>query len=278
MQQWEQRHEDFPLERAPHPQQPENGDSTSTRERNGWGAAWIGLGAGIGAVVAPHLISSLSNTRLRGGDRALAMAAGAVASAAAVKWVDGLVSSRSGARPEASRDVEVRASVTIRRSPSEVYGFWRSLSNLPSFMQHLESVSEVGEESVWRARGPLGAKLEWRARIVEDEPDERIAWGSLEGATPRNRGKVEFRGDPRGGGTELHVQLSFEPPGGALGAGLVRLFDALPEEWLKNDLRRLKQILETGEVVHSDASIHRGPHPARPPEDNELRLIAGKVA
>jgi uncharacterized membrane protein len=207
------------------------------------------------------------------------MAAGAVASAAAVKLVDGLVSSsRSGVRTQAARDVAVRASVTIRRSPGEVYGFWRSLANLPSFMQHLESVSETGEESVWRARGPLGAKLEWRARIVEDEPDERIAWGSLEGATLRNRGKVEFRGDPRGVGTEVHVELAFEPPGGAIGAGLARLFDALPEEWLKNDLRRLKQILETGEVVHSDASIHRGPHPARPPELEELRLVGGKVA
>ena len=75
----------------------------------------------------------------------------------------------------------------------------------------------------------------------------------------------------------MHLELSFEPPGGALGAGIARLFGVVPEESVKNDLRRLKQLLETGEIVHSDASIHRGMHPARPPRFDETPLVNGMV-
>jgi uncharacterized membrane protein len=246
--------------------------------KQGIGAAWLGVGAGLGAMVAPQVIASLARTRLRGTDRALAMAVGAVATAAAVKFVDGLLVSRqNGVEPRSSRAVTLRASITISRSPGEVYRFWRTLENLPLFMAHLESVREVDGESLWCAKGPLGASLEWQARISEDTPEERIAWQSLEGSTLPNYGKVEFREEPAGVGTEVHVELSFEPPGGAVGAALVRLFDELPEQWLRNDLRRLKQILETGEVVRSDASIHRGRHPARPPEADETTLARGTV-
>jgi uncharacterized membrane protein len=199
------------------------------------------------------------------------MAVGAVATAAAVKLVDDLLASRkNGVEPREAHPVSLRASVTINRTPAEVYRFWRALENLPLFMDHIESVREVGGESEWCARGPLGSSLEWQARIVEDEPEERISWQSLEGSELPNRGKVEFRDEPGGVGTEVHVELAFEPPGGAVGAALARLFDELPEQWLRNDLRRLKQILETGEVVRSDASIHRGRHPARPPEASEV--------
>jgi uncharacterized membrane protein len=87
---------------------------------------------------------------------------------------------------------------------------------------------------------------------------------------------VEFRDAPREGGTEVHFEIAFESPGG-VGAVLLRLFDEVPEQSMKNDLRRLKQLMETGEVVCSDASIHRGMHPARPPKPEELPLVNGMV-
>lgn len=66
-------------------------------------------------------------------------------------------------------------------------------------------------------------------------------------------------------------------PAGVLGARIARLFEALPEQGLKTDLRRLKQIMETGELVCSDASIHRGKHRARPPNPEALPLVNGMV-
>jgi uncharacterized membrane protein len=191
--------------------------------------------------------------------------------AAVAKWT---LSQKKG---RDARAITVRTSITIKRDPGEVYRFWRRLDNLPLFMRHVDRVSESDGHSVWRAHGPAKARLEWEAELVADREGERLAWRSLEGATIPNRGAVEFRRAPRDQGTEVHLELGFEPPLGALGASIARLFDEVPEIQFKNDLRRLKQILETGEVVHSDASIHRGMHPARPAAPEDLPLLHGMV-
>jgi uncharacterized membrane protein len=107
--------------------------------------------------------------------------------------------------------------------------------------------------------------VEWDAEITEDRANELIAWRSLPGAEVDNVGRVRFVPAPGGRGTEVHVELSYRPPAGVLGATFAKLFGEAPEQQIEGDLRRLKQVLETGEVVHSDASIHRGAHSARPP-------------
>ena len=164
-----------------------------------------------------------------------------------------------------ARAIEVRQQITVRRSPEEVYRFWRDFQNLPRFMDLLESVRIIDDRrSRWVARAPAGASVEWDAEIVEDRPNERIAWRSLpEGDVP-NEGVVYFATAPADQGTEVHVELHYQPPGGRLGAVAARLFGEEPGQQVKGDLRRLKQVLEVGEVLHSDASIHRGMHPAQP--------------
>lgn len=165
-----------------------------------------------------------------------------------------------------ARETHVRQSVTILRPPDEVYSFFRDLENLPRFMEHLESVTDsAGQRSHWRARGPLGSHVEWDAELVEDTP-ECIAWRSLPGADVPNRGRVTFDAVPGGRGTELVVTLDYQPPAGAIGTRVARLFGREPAQQVSADLRRLKQVLETGEVLHSDASLHRGMHPAQPSE------------
>jgi uncharacterized membrane protein len=67
------------------------------------------------------------------------------------------------------------------------------------------------------------------------------------------------------------VRLQYDPPGRRIGALVAKLFGEEPSQQVKGDLRRLKQVLETGEVVHSDASIHRGMHPAQPSGDPAIR-------
>jgi uncharacterized membrane protein len=159
--------------------------------------------------------------------------------------------------------------ITINRAPEEVYRFWRDFQNLPRFMSHLESVQVIDEKrSHWVAKAPAGMKVEWDAEIAKDMPNQLIAWRSLEGADVDNSGTVRFDRAPGGRGTEVRVEVVYNPPGGALGAGIAKLFGEAPEQQIKGDLRRLKQVLEAGEVVHSDSSIHSGPHPAQPPTDN----------
>jgi uncharacterized membrane protein len=145
--------------------------------------------------------------------------------------------------------VRVRKAITIYRSPQEVYSFWRDFQNLPRFMRHLESVRVLdGKRSHWVAKGPAGSHFEWEAEITEDRPGEIISWRSLEGADIDHFGSVRFGEAPRHDGTEIHVELSYFPPGGSLGSLVASLFGREPGQEVQSDLRRLKQIMETGEI------------------------------
>lgn len=177
------------------------------------------------------------------------------------------------ARPR-KRGIRVRKTITINRSPEELYRFWRSIENLPRFMGHLESVRELDlRRSYWKVRAPLGTTVEWTAEVVEDRPNELISWRSVEDTQVPNSGVVRFVPAPGGRGTEVHLEITYNPPAGVVGASIARLFGKEPGQQVEGDLRRLKQVLEVGEVVHSDASIYARQHPARPPEGvpGELR-------
>jgi uncharacterized membrane protein len=151
--------------------------------------------------------------------------------------------------------MRLRAAITVRSPRSEVFLFWHLFDNLPSFMSHLESVRETGDgRSHWTARSPIGRPVEWDAEIIAEIPDELITWRSLEGADVTNSGSVRFNDAPGGRGTEVRVQMEFELPGGKLGAAVARLFGEHPEQQVRDDLRRFKQVLETGEVVRSEGS------------------------
>jgi uncharacterized membrane protein len=142
-----------------------------------------------------------------------------------------------------ARGIHVDTSIRIGRPVHEVYRFWRDLENLPTFMRHLEQVS-MREEGVshWVARGPAGIPVEWDARIINDVEDKVIGWQSLDGSTISTAGSVNFRGEP--GGTMVHVRFQYQPPGGALGAAVARLFGEEPNQTVRADLQRLKEMLE----------------------------------
>jgi len=146
-----------------------------------------------------------------------------------------------------ARGIHVEESITINKPVNEVFRFWRNFENFPQFMEHLESVS-MREEGIshWVAKGPAGVKVEWDARIINEVENKVIGWQSLEGSTISTAGSVNFEETPRG--TMVRVHFQYNPPAGKLGAAVAKLFGAEPNTTVREDLRRLKQLLETGEV------------------------------
>ena len=171
--------------------------------------------------------------------------------------------------------IHAKASCVVNRPLEEVYHFWRNFENLPRFMRHLESVTDLGDgRSHWKVKGPAGMEVEWDATIVADVPGEVITWRSLENADVDNAGAVRFVQAPGGRGTIVKVNLEYNPIGGVIGATVAKLFGEEPEQQLDDDMRRFKQVLEVGEVVVSDATLlgtgYMAQRPGRPPAASEL--------
>jgi len=154
--------------------------------------------------------------------------------------------------------VKIVRSITVNRSPEELFGHWRELENLPRIMSHLESVEVLDERtSRWVARAPAGRTVTWQAEIVEERPNELLAWRSSEPSDVQNSGSVRFKRAPARRGTEVTVRLEYVAPAGILGRTIARLFGEEPSHQLEDDLRRFKWIMEAGEVPTA-VEIRRG--------------------
>ena len=148
--------------------------------------------------------------------------------------------------------MHVHKRITVERPRPQVYAFWRNLTQLPQFMDHLASVQGDTEGVThWRAKGP-GGSVEWDAELVEDKPNELISWRSLEGTTVSNCGQVRFERAPGGRGTIVRVALEYRPPAGALGAAVAKIFGREPSQQIREDIRRFKQLIEAGEIVTTE--------------------------
>lgn len=140
-------------------------------------------------------------------------------------------------------------SVTIDRPRQEIYEFWSEFKNLAHFMENVESVHAAGDISIWTISAPLGYAVEVKTRIVSDRPGEEIAWRSTEDSQIDTEGKVMFRDAPGGRGTVVEAVVAYRPPMGELGRIAAKLFQTEPAIQVRCDLKRLKMLLETGEIA-----------------------------
>jgi uncharacterized membrane protein len=155
------------------------------------------------------------------------------------------------------RGFRVDKAVTIDRPRGELYLFWRNLENLPRFMKHLHSVTRVDDKrSHWVAGGPAGKIVEWDAEIINEEPDQLIAWRSLPGSQVATAGSVHFKEAAGDRGTEVKVELQYDPPGGLLGATFAKLWGEDPSHQVEEDLRRFKEFMEAGEIPTTEGQPH----------------------
>jgi len=141
--------------------------------------------------------------------------------------------------------VRMDQSIVIHRPPEEVYRFWRHLPNMAQFMANVQSVTDLGgKRSHWKVKAPGGRTMEWDAVIHNELVNELIAWRSLPEADVDHAGSVWFAPTPDGRGTEIQLEMQFNPPGGAVGALLASLWGADPDRQLRSDLLSLKRTLE----------------------------------
>jgi uncharacterized membrane protein len=144
--------------------------------------------------------------------------------------------------------IKVERAIRIGKSPDDLYRFWRNLENLPRFMsQHVEIRRLDDKRSHWQLQSLAGATFEWDAEIINDLPNELLAWRSLDNADIDHAGSVHFEGDGAGGST-VTVIMEYRPPAGRIGAEIARLLGQEPAQVLEKDLQRFKQLMESGEI------------------------------
>lgn len=144
----------------------------------------------------------------------------------------------------------VGRTVTIGRPRREIYDAWRDFTRFPTFMDNVEQLEDLGRgRSRWTIKGPAGTNVELVTRIVEDVPGERLAWESEEGSDIDTAGLVELSDAPPGRGTYVRLLMDYDPPGGAIGRGIAKLLQREPAIQARRDLRRFKQLMETGELT-----------------------------
>ena len=161
--------------------------------------------------------------------------------------------SSPAATVRASRAVKIERTITVKRPAEELYAFWRDPSNVPRVLDFVESVEQLSDmRAHWRARGPGGKTIEWDAEIINDVPNQLLAWKSVGDADIPNAGSLHFRTAPNGRGTEVRIVFEYEPPAGHLGAWVAKLVKENPDTQVRDALRRFKQLAETGEIVTTE--------------------------
>ena len=155
---------------------------------------------------------------------------------------------------EGDHDATSIRAVMINRPRQVLYDYWRDFRNFPSFMENVKSIDLLdGDRSSWLVAGPAGAEIELVSEITEDRPGEYIAWRSTEESDIDHEGWIEFRDNAFGRGTEVRVLISYDPPAGTVGKLVAKVMQREPKVQARRELRRFKQLMETGEIPTSKA-------------------------
>ncbi len=164
----------------------------------------------------------------------------------------------AAAMSERKDDAIVARAVTINRPVAEVFAYFRDFANLPTFMENVERIDILSDtRSHWVVKAPAGKTVEWDAVVTEEAQDRLIAWTSEPGADVANSGWVEFR-DAGARGTVVTATIAYDPLGGIVGKLIAKVFQREPAIQARRDLRRFKQLMETGEIA--TAAMNRKQH------------------
>ena len=162
----------------------------------------------------------------------------------------GVDTHRRDATTRGNLGIKIDKSIEVNAPPERVYAFWRRLENLPRILSNVESVHSLGDtRSHWTVKTVGGATVEWDAEIINDKPNELIAWRSVPGASVTNAGSVHFERTNDGRSTRIHVALQYDPPGGEIGHAVASLLNADAGTQVEQDLKNFKQAFEAGHIA-----------------------------
>ncbi len=149
-------------------------------------------------------------------------------------------------------DAPIGRTVTINKPREELYAFWRDFKNQTQFADNIDRVDILDDKRTrFVMKAPAGTMVNLVNRVVDDIPGKRIAWESEPESDVRNSGSVEFSDAAPGRGTTVRVTISYDPPGGKIGKMIAKVLQREPNVQARRDLRRFKQLMETGEVTSS---------------------------
>lgn len=190
--------------------------------------------------------------------------------------------SRSSKRPEIDTDAphwtldrksQGRRSVLgktllIGRPRQELFAYWKDFTNFPRFMENVERVEDLGDgRSRWFIKAPAGSEVKLVNRITEVDEGDYISWQSEPESDIANSGKVRFEDAPGDRGTYVSLIVAYDPPGGTVGRLFAKLMQREPEVQARRDLRRFKQLMETGEI-----SVNASPSARKSETPTEARI------
>lgn len=153
---------------------------------------------------------------------------------------------------ETSLDAAARASVTIGLPADTLRALWLRPDTQARIWAHFADVTPLDDRTAeWVARGPAGGAYRWRTEVQAAGAGE-LRWASHDGADIANTGVLIFRPAPGERGTELHLDVRFDPPGGPLGEAIGTLFHIVPQEIVAKALYRFRALALTGEIPTTD--------------------------
>ena len=150
--------------------------------------------------------------------------------------------------------IRVNKAINIFAPIDEVYQFWRNFENFHRFMSHVKEITTRDDVSTWKVAGPAGSTVEFQSRLIQDIPNESIAWRTLPDSQVQSAGFVRFDQN-RDGSTRVTVQMTYVPPAGALGHAVAQLFGVDPRQAMNEDLIRLKTLLEEGKTSSEGRTV-----------------------
>jgi uncharacterized membrane protein len=203
--------------------------------RENWPPSARLVGTVTGAALAAY---GMLNGRILG--KLLTVCGGALC----LRSVTNLNASRLTGIGAGPRAVNLRKTITINAPIEDVFNDWGRFENLPRFMQHVQSVRDLGEgRSEWTVSGPGGTPIKWTARITEFRPYDMLAWETEPGSAVEHSGRIRFAPTPSGG-TRLDICMSYNPPAGAIGHMVAWLLGSDPKAAMDQDFVRFKTLLE----------------------------------
>jgi uncharacterized membrane protein len=144
----------------------------------------------------------------------------------------------------------VGRTVSINKPREAIFAAWRDFTRFPSFMENVESVEDLGEgRSRWTIKAPFGSTVELVTRITEEVPSDLIAWKSEPDSPIETEGRVELFDVAPNRGTAVRLIMRYDPPGGLPGRAVAKFLQREPNVQARRDLRRFKQLIESGEIA-----------------------------